>query len=37
VVEEAEWRRLDPDGRSFADLDDPAAVAAWRRGAAGER
>jgi molybdopterin-guanine dinucleotide biosynthesis protein A len=36
VVEEAEWRRLDPDGRSFADLDDPAAVAAWRRGAAGE-
>jgi molybdenum cofactor guanylyltransferase len=34
VVEEAEWRRLDPDGRSFADLDDPAAVAAWRRGPA---
>ncbi|HEX8133844.1 MAG TPA: hypothetical protein VF880_10495, partial [Actinomycetes bacterium] len=29
VVEEAEWRRLDPDGRSFTDLDDPAAVAAW--------
>jgi molybdenum cofactor guanylyltransferase len=37
VVEEAEWRRLDPDGRSFADLDDPAAVAAWRRGPAGSR
>ena len=37
VVEEAEWRRLDPDGRSFADLDDPAAVAAWRRGPARER
>lgn len=36
VVEEAEWRRLDPDGRSFADLDDPADVAAWRRGQAGE-
>jgi molybdopterin-guanine dinucleotide biosynthesis protein A len=30
VVEEAEWRRVDPDGRSFADLDDPAAVATWR-------
>jgi molybdenum cofactor guanylyltransferase len=37
VVEEAEWRRLDPDGRSFADLDDPAAVTAWRRAQAGER
>jgi molybdopterin-guanine dinucleotide biosynthesis protein A len=37
VVEEAEWRRLDPDGRSFADLDDPAAVTAWRRGPANER
>jgi molybdopterin-guanine dinucleotide biosynthesis protein A len=37
VVEEAEWRRLDPDGRSFADLDDPAAVTAWRRVQAGER
>jgi molybdopterin-guanine dinucleotide biosynthesis protein A len=31
VVEEAEWRRLDPDGGSFADLDDPADLAAWRR------
>ena len=30
VVEEAEWRRLDPDGGSFADLDDPADLAAWR-------
>src|SRR5919204_250903 len=37
VVEDAGWRRLDPDGRSFADLDDPAAVAAWRRRPAGER
>jgi molybdopterin-guanine dinucleotide biosynthesis protein A len=37
VVEEAEWRRLDPDGRSFADLDDPAAAAAWHRGPAGSR
>jgi molybdenum cofactor guanylyltransferase len=32
VVEEAEWRRLDPDGRSFADLDDPADLAAWHGG-----
>jgi molybdopterin-guanine dinucleotide biosynthesis protein A len=31
VVEEPEWRGLDPDGSSFADLDDPADVAAWRR------
>jgi molybdenum cofactor guanylyltransferase len=31
VVEEPEWRRLDPDGGSFADLDDPADLAAWRR------
>jgi molybdopterin-guanine dinucleotide biosynthesis protein A len=30
ILEEAEWRRFDPDGRSFVDLDDPAAVAAWR-------
>jgi molybdenum cofactor guanylyltransferase len=32
VVEEPEWRRLDPDGRSFVDLDDPADLAAWDRG-----
>jgi molybdopterin-guanine dinucleotide biosynthesis protein A len=32
ILEEPEWRRFDPDGRSFVDLDDPAAVAAWRRG-----
>jgi molybdopterin-guanine dinucleotide biosynthesis protein A len=32
VVEEVEWRRLDPEGRSFVDLDDPAGVAAWRSG-----
>jgi molybdopterin-guanine dinucleotide biosynthesis protein A len=31
VVEEPEWRPLDPDGRSFVDLDDPADVAAWAR------
>jgi molybdenum cofactor guanylyltransferase len=29
VVEEAEWRVLDPGGRSFVDLDDPADLAAW--------
>jgi molybdopterin-guanine dinucleotide biosynthesis protein A len=29
VVEEPQWRRLDPDGRSFVDLDDPADLAAW--------
>jgi molybdenum cofactor guanylyltransferase len=33
VVEEAEWRPLDPDGRSFVDLDDPADLAAWDPGA----
>ena len=32
VVEEAEWRALDPDGRSFVDLDDPADLAAWDLG-----
>jgi molybdenum cofactor guanylyltransferase len=32
VVEEPDWRRLDPDGRSFADLDDPADLAAWDAG-----
>jgi molybdenum cofactor guanylyltransferase len=37
AVEEAEWRRLDPDGRSFADLDDPDAVTAWRLGPAAGR
>jgi molybdopterin-guanine dinucleotide biosynthesis protein A len=35
VVEEPEWRALDPDGRSFVDLDDPADLAAWDAG--GER
>jgi molybdopterin-guanine dinucleotide biosynthesis protein A len=30
-VAEAEWRVLDPDGRSFVDLDDPAELAAWDR------
>jgi molybdenum cofactor guanylyltransferase len=33
VVEEPEWRPLDPDGRSFVDLDDPADLAAWNLGA----
>jgi molybdenum cofactor guanylyltransferase len=32
VVEEPEWRRLDPDGRSFVDLDDPDDLAAWDPG-----
>ncbi len=32
VVEEPEWRPLDPDGRSFVDLDDPADLAAWEPG-----
>jgi molybdopterin-guanine dinucleotide biosynthesis protein A len=30
VLEEPEWRVADPDGRSFEDLDDPAALAARR-------
>jgi molybdenum cofactor guanylyltransferase len=29
VVEEPRWRALDPDGRSFVDLDDPADLEAW--------
>ena len=29
VVEEPAWRPLDPGGRSFVDLDDPADLAAW--------
>jgi hypothetical protein len=33
VVEEPRWRALDPDGRSFVDLDDPADLEAWDRGA----
>ena len=32
VVEEPDWRRIDPEGRSFADLDDPADLAAWDPG-----
>jgi hypothetical protein len=28
-VEEPQWRPLDPDGRSFVDLDDPADLDAW--------
>jgi molybdopterin-guanine dinucleotide biosynthesis protein A len=32
VVEEAAWRQVDPDGRSFVDLDDPADLAAWDQG-----
>ena len=29
VVEEPQWRPLDPDGRSFVDLDDPTDLEAW--------
>ncbi|HZD37133.1 MAG TPA: hypothetical protein VE664_00675, partial [Actinomycetes bacterium] len=29
VIEEPEWRRADPDGASFVDLDDPADLAAF--------
>src|SRR5512133_640465 len=29
VVEEPRWRALDPDGRSFVDLDDQADLEAW--------
>ena len=32
VLEEPEWRGIDPDGRSFVDLDDPADLAAWDPG-----
>jgi molybdenum cofactor guanylyltransferase len=31
VVEEPDWRALDPGGRSFVDLDDPDDLAAWDR------
>jgi molybdenum cofactor guanylyltransferase len=37
VVEEAQWRPLDPDGRSFVDLDDPADLEAWDRTTAWSR
>jgi molybdopterin-guanine dinucleotide biosynthesis protein A len=37
VVEEPEWRALDPDGRSFVDLDDPADLAAWEAATARSR
>jgi molybdenum cofactor guanylyltransferase len=30
VLEEPAWRALDPEGRSFVDLDDPADLAAFR-------
>jgi molybdenum cofactor guanylyltransferase len=30
ILDETEWRPYDPDGRSFVDLDDPAALAAWQ-------
>ncbi len=36
VVEEREWRRVDPEGRSFVDLDDPADLAAFLARARGE-
>jgi molybdenum cofactor guanylyltransferase len=32
VLDEAEWRPLDPDGSSFVDLDDPGELAAWESG-----
>jgi molybdenum cofactor guanylyltransferase len=32
VVDEPTWRALDPDGRSFVDLDDPADLEAWEPG-----
>jgi molybdopterin-guanine dinucleotide biosynthesis protein A len=32
VLEPAEWRAADPDGRSFTDLDTPDQVQAWERG-----
>jgi len=35
VVEEGEWRRADPDGASFLDLDDPDDLAAFRARMAG--
>jgi molybdopterin-guanine dinucleotide biosynthesis protein A len=37
VVEEPQWRPLDPDGRSFVDLDDPADLEAWERTTARSR
>jgi molybdopterin-guanine dinucleotide biosynthesis protein A len=37
VVEEPDWRALDPDGRSFVDLDDPADLAAWEAATAWRR
>lgn len=36
VVEEREWRRVDPTGASFVDLDDPTDLAAFRARAGGE-
>jgi molybdopterin-guanine dinucleotide biosynthesis protein A len=36
VVEEWEWRQVDPAGSSFVDLDDPADLAAFRARAGGE-
>jgi molybdopterin-guanine dinucleotide biosynthesis protein A len=37
VVEEPQWRALDPDGHSFVDLDEPADLAAWDAGGARRR
>jgi molybdopterin-guanine dinucleotide biosynthesis protein A len=36
VVEEPEWRRVDPAGASFVDLDDPDDLAAFRAMPGGE-
>ena len=35
VVEEPEWRRVDPAGASFVDLDDPADLAAFQASRSG--
>jgi molybdopterin-guanine dinucleotide biosynthesis protein A len=36
VVEDPQWRAVDPDGASFVDLDDPADLAAFRARPGGE-
>jgi molybdopterin-guanine dinucleotide biosynthesis protein A len=36
VIEEPRWRRADPAGASFVDLDDPADLAAFQERARGE-
>jgi molybdenum cofactor guanylyltransferase len=36
VIEEPRWRRADPTGLSFVDLDDPTDLAAFQRRSSGE-